>query len=175
VAVALAACSTEKRCPPNQPAFHFELTAADGVIPEDTALTVKYEGFLTEHYSLTKGGPKNHDLCCTPGQAVRGALPYVPCVPAHMREASVPAATSDPAAPPMPDTVVDASLDAAVRPSGPTAIHCSIWTDNVVDVQVTAGTYAPYSRPFEAHVPDPRCGVETIDVRVTLYHPEAGR
>jgi hypothetical protein len=41
-------------------------------------------------------------------------------------------------------------------------------------VKVTATGYATYERAFEAYVREPRCGVETIDERVTLYHGEGG-
>jgi hypothetical protein len=203
VVLAQVACSTshgDVPCPHNQPAFHLELTAADGVLPDDTELTVGYEGILKEHYSLAKGGHDNVDLCCAPGEVLKGALPNVPCGLAHAREASVidkPAveASVDPAPvreasvgrTPVFDAsvgqVLDASvsrtLDASSRPDAasrpwPTAIHCSIWTDNVADIEVAAEGYAPYLRRLKGYVPDPRCGAETIDVRITLYHSEAG-
>jgi hypothetical protein len=220
--LAQAACSTshgDVPCPHNQPAFHLELTAADGVLPDDTELTVGYEGILKEHYSLAKGAHSNVDLCCAPGEVVKGALPNVPCGVAHARDAAVidPAPASEASVDPAPadeasvdpapaldasvgrtpvldasvGRVLDASvgrvLDASVSPMldassppdaasrpWPTAIHCSIWTDNVADIEVTAENYAPYLRRLKGYVPDPRCGAETIDVRITLYHSEAG-
>lgn len=161
------------------PGFHLQITAADGVLPEDTALSMVHEGILTEHYSLAKGGPGNIDLCCAPGQAVKGPLPSVRCGGAPVRDASVPLSHDGAAAIPPSDAEVAARMDASAPhdgsvPSGPTAIHCSIWTDNVADVTITATGYATYEREFEAYVRDPRCGVETIDARVTLYHREAG-
>jgi hypothetical protein len=181
VALAQVACSTSHRdtpCPRNQPAFHLELTAEDGVLPDDTELSVGYEGILKEHYSLAKGGPENIDLCCAPGSMVmKGALPNIRCGAAQAREASVIPELRDASAveASLGQTMRDASvpLDAAV-PTGPAAIHCSIWTDNVADIEVTARGYAMYHRPFEAYVPDPQCGVETIDTHITLYRPEGG-
>jgi hypothetical protein len=149
------------------------VTAADGVLPDDTALTVGYEGILTEHYSLAKGGPANIDLCCAPGEVVKGALPNVRCAAAQAREASVSQPeTREASVPEMRDASV--SPDAAVPSPGPTAIHCSIWTDNVADITVTAAGYATYQRQLLAYLPDPRCYVETIDARITLYRGEGG-
>jgi hypothetical protein len=159
------------------------VTAADGVLPDDTALTVGYEGILTEHYSLAKGGPANIDLCCAPGEVVKGALPNVRCAAAQAREASVSQPETREASVSQPETreasvpeMRDASVspDAAVPSPGPTAIHCSIWTDNVADITVTAAGYATYQRQLLAYLPDPRCYVETIDARITLYHGEGG-
>lgn len=183
-ALALVACSTSHRdtpCPRNQPAFHLELMAEDGVLPSDTELSVGYEGILKEHYSLARGGKENIDLCCAPGQLVKGKLPNIRCDAAQIsegsvREASVREASARDAS--IRDASVGHVLDASVppdaAPSGPAAIHCSIWTDNVADVEVTATGYVMYRRAFEANVPDPRCGVETIDTHITLYHPEGG-
>jgi hypothetical protein len=82
LALAGVACSTSKRdtpCPRNEPAFHLQLTAADGVLPADVKLVVGYSGTVSETYSLTKGGPGNQYVCCRAGSPVKGNLPDVAC------------------------------------------------------------------------------------------------
>jgi hypothetical protein len=104
------ACTShhDKPCPANEPAFHVQITAADGPLPPDTELTVGYYGTQMESYSLARGGPGNLDICCRPGSATTGALPDVHCGTPLQTDASMIATKHDAAT----------ARDAATGPSG---------------------------------------------------------
>jgi hypothetical protein len=94
--------------------------------------------------------------------------------------ASLDASSSDDAARPPPD----ASFQDSGRPrsagglphaSGPLAILCDLWTNGVATVKVTATGYTKMNALLDdPFVPDPRCGVETVDHRLVLTHGDGG-
>ncbi|HVW24803.1 MAG TPA: hypothetical protein VHC69_05505 [Polyangiaceae bacterium] len=214
--MATVACTShhDKPCPPNEPAFRVQITATDGPLPPDTALTVKYYGTpVMESYSLAKGGPGNLDICCRPGTPTSGALPDVKCGIPPQVDASVIAlrhdaatirdAATSPSGAPIRDaatgldasTTADAASDAASptvrdasaeeprdhdagRPraaSGPGAIFCDLWTNGYAEVQIDATGYAKLHVVLnDAFVPDPRCGVQTVNHHLTLTHGDGG-
>jgi hypothetical protein len=57
----------------------------------------------------------------------------------------------------------------------PVALLCDLWTDGYADVRITASGYPAFEHlPFDPDVPDPRCGVVTVDLRIELGHNDAG-
>lgn len=72
------------------------------------------------------------------------------------------------------DAGPDAS-DASAAPAGYTAIVCDLWTNGVANVAVTGTGYAKLVQILDdTDIPDPRCGVRTVDHRLTLTHMEGG-
>jgi hypothetical protein len=157
-------------CPRNEPAFRLQLTAPGGVLPSDTRLTVNYSGNREEKYSLSAGGPMNTDVCCRTGAPVGGRLPDVRCTAPSLSSSG----------PPLRDASygADATLPPAkgdAGPAGPVALLCDLWTNGYADVQISASGYPDFEHePFVPNVPDPRCGVVTVDLRIELGHTDAG-
>ena len=83
-----------------------------------------------------------------------------------------------------PASTHDASADDAAAPrsdgaapgaTGPQAIVCDLWTNGVATVVVTGTGYAKLDKVLDdPFVPDPRCGVQTVDHRITLTHGDGG-
>jgi hypothetical protein len=85
---------------------------------------------------------------------------------------SLDAATSPPRdASAMHDVVVDAATPA--KRGGTEAILCDLWTGGGADVTVTGTGYPALATHFDPFVPEPRCGVETVDQRLVLTHGDA--
>lgn len=94
--------------------------------------------------------------------------------------ASFDASSPDDAARPPPD----ASRPDSGRPrsaggpphaAGPLAISCDLWTNGVATVKVTATGYTKMNALLDdPFVPDPQCGVETVDHRLVLTHGDGG-
>jgi hypothetical protein len=60
-------------------------------------------------------------------------------------------------------------------PTGPTAILCELWTGGRADIVVTGTGYPKLDVQFDAFVPEPRCGVVTVDQRIVLSHGDGGK
>jgi hypothetical protein len=94
--------------------------------------------------------------------------------------ASLDASFSADASSPMRDASVEDSGAArheagAPHAAGPAAILCDLWTNGVATVKVTATGYAKMNALLDdPFVPDPRCGVETVDHRLILTHGDGG-
>lgn len=94
--------------------------------------------------------------------------------------ASLDASSSADAAPPRVDASIEdsgpASIDSATpHPSGPQAIVCDLWTNGVATVKMTGAGYAKLNALLDdPFVPDPQCGVETVDHRLILTHADGG-
>jgi hypothetical protein len=91
--------------------------------------------------------------------------------------ASPDASSSADAAPARRDASVEDSgpPSAKPHPSGPAAIFCDLWTNGVATVKVTGAGYAKLNALLDdPFVPDPQCGVETVDHRVVLTHADGG-
>jgi hypothetical protein len=73
------------------------------------------------------------------------------------------------------DASVEDGATALPHASGPEAILCDLWTNGVATVKVTASGYAKANALLDdPFVPDPRCGVETVDHRLVLTHGDGG-
>jgi len=77
---------------------------------------------------------------------------------------------------PLDASVVDAAPTGkpTASGSGTTAILCDLWTNGPTYVTVAGAGYVTTTTPFNAFVPDPRCGVQTLDERIVLVHGDAG-
>ena len=167
-----------------RPSQSVQVTAENGPLPSDTALTVSYQGNREEGFDLHGGGATNVDVCCRAGSAwsPSAALPAVACsgtvlssvsngADAARRDAAADASLSDAATP-------DASIgDAASEPHEeaglPDAILCELWTNGPAEIAATATGYAPLDEMRQAELLSNGCGVQTLDVRLVLQHPDA--
>lgn len=147
--VALTACSSPS--PPTScarrpvPAFRLQVTALDGEIPAGTRLDVTYGGRQKGSYVLGDTSSTNEDVCCRPGAHSPLPLPHVSC-----------------------------GGDAGPVATTAGAILCELWTDGVAEVRVRATGYPLLDKTLTARVTDPSCGVDTVDVQLTLSRLDGG-
>lgn len=112
-ACGLLACSSSPPadCPKAQAAFHVAITAADGPLPQDTALSVTYGG-VTEDYALASPPTQPEVVYCT----------------RLLGDAGAPDAGADAATPDGGALVVD-------------SLSCDLWTQAAATIQVEASGY----------------------------------
>lgn len=201
-ALLLLGCSEEKSqgCRRPEAPFRLQITAEMGPLPDDTHLTVFYQGGKPvnmqdpphEDYDLRHPPAGNIDVCCRTGAPVQGKLPAVPCgSPATTRDASSErdATTRGEAATEASTPSRDAAreqddaagvseggskTDAGTSPSSgaPGAILCELWTNGPADVVVTGSTYPKLSRSLSVKFDE--CGPVTRDVRIIWTHIDGG-
>ena len=74
-----------------------------------------------------------------------------------------------------PGEVRDRDAAGSKAAPGPAAIFCDLWTNGYALVLMNASGYAPLHVLLnDAYVPDPRCGVQTVEHRLTLTHADGG-
>jgi hypothetical protein len=154
-------------------AFRVELTTEDGeALPENTELSVRYQGRQSEGYTLAEPPTTNEDVCCRPAEPVSGALPEVKCLePVEgVEDASVAvdAAPADAAV-----TDARAAPDAGPAPA-PTALHCELWTNGIAEITITAEGYTELVQTLQAEAREDECGLETVDERLVLTRQDGG-
>jgi len=77
--------------------------------------------------------------------------------------------------PSAPDAATSRPDGSTGRGSNTEAILCDLWTNGVATVTITGSGYAKLDALLDdPFVPDPRCGVETVDHRLTLTHADGG-
>jgi hypothetical protein len=147
----LAACSSSS--PPTScarrpvPAFRLEVTAGEGNLPEGTRVDVTYGGRQTGTYVLGQAGSANEDVCCRPGAHASLPLPHVSC---------------------------GGDAGPVGSAGSPGAILCELWTDGVAEIRIHATGFPTLDKILPAKVTDPTCGVDTVDVQLTLTRGDGG-
>lgn len=157
---AVLSCTTsapeeQAPCPRRGPTFRLQITASEGDLPQDTALSVEYGGSNVERYSLRRGNGTNQSVCCRAAEVVSGALPAVLC-----------------------DAPQDAGL-ATTHGSTPPALHCELSTNGAARVEVLGEGYAVLEQTLQAQRLEDEeyehCdALVTRDVSLELTRSDAG-
>lgn len=132
-------------CPKPTPILRLQLTAADGVLPDDARLCALYQGNQYGTYPPLPGAAPNDNVCCRFGAPTDGALPHVPCDVA-------PAADAGPAM----------------------AIQCDLWTVAATEIVVTAAGYEPIDVIYQPPNATDGCPAPPVDRRLVLTHGDGG-
>jgi hypothetical protein len=147
----LMACSSSESppdaaCPRETAAFRLEVTAADGDLPGDVSIVVRYQGNIEETFTLPSGPGANVDVCCEPVAEALGSMPGVRCPGVGLADVGV---------------------------AG--AVYCELWTGAVAEVTVRGGDYPEVVQTLQAESREDECGLETTSVRLVLAHPDGGQ
>jgi hypothetical protein len=157
---AVLSCTTsapeeQAPCPRRGPTFRLQITASEGDLPQNTALSVEYGGSNVERYSLRRGNGSNQSVCCRAAEVTSGELPAVPC--AAPRDAGLP----------------------AVYGNTPPALLCELSTNGAARVEVVSDGYAVLEQTLQAQRLEDEeyehCdALVTRDVALHLVRADAG-